>query len=64
MKVMIKSFYQIKIMNKKFRIGLTQMCNKRYQLNKVEIQFIINKYYSKKDLKVKYAYSYIFKEKN
>ena len=51
-------------MNKKFRTGLTQIYNKRYQLNQVEIQFIINKYFSKKDLKDKYAYSYIFKEKN
>ncbi len=40
------------------------MRNKKYKLNKVEIQFTINKYYSKKDLKVKYANSYFFKETN
>ncbi len=40
------------------------MSNKKYLLNLVEIQFITNKYFSKKDLKVKYAYSNIFKEKN
>ena len=61
---MIKSFYQIKIMSKKFRTNQKQMRNKKYLLNLVEIQFIINKYYSKKDLKDKYAFSYIFKEKN
>ena len=61
---MIKSFYQIKIMSKKFRTKYKQMRNKKYLLNLVEIQFIINKYFSKKDLEDKYAYSYIFKEKN
>ena len=64
MKVMIKSFYQIRIMNKKFRTKQKLMRNKKYLLNLVEIQFIINKYYSKKDLKVKYANSYFYKETN
>ena len=40
------------------------MSNKKYLLNLLEIQFILNKYFSKKDLKDKYAYSNIFKEKN